>query len=125
MNVWRTTSGSAIHVASCFGLTPFVKLLLDDGHPSDPVDGSGMTPLCYAAAVGEADLVRLLLDKRYHVCPSHKSRDGFTPICWAASNGHKDVVQILVSVVSSNESMINVYNVAKNNGHLEVDKSFG
>ncbi|KAJ4128936.1 hypothetical protein NW768_007461 [Fusarium equiseti] len=121
VNVWRTPSGSAMHVASSFGLTHFVKLLLTAGHPPDTADGSGMTPLCYAAAVGEIDLVRLLLSQQYHAYPLHESRNGFTPICWAASNGHKDVVQILLSVNTSNHSNGFAYSLAGNNGHLEVE----
>jgi hypothetical protein len=60
VNVWRTPSGSAMNVASSFGLTHFVKLLLAAGHPPDSADGSGMAPLSYVAAVGETDLVRFL-----------------------------------------------------------------
>jgi ankyrin repeat protein len=121
VNVWRTPSGSAMHVASSFGLTHFVKLLLAAGHPPDSADGSGMTPLCYAAAVGETDLVRLLLSEQYRAYPLHESHNGFTPICWAASNGHKDAVQVLLSAKTSNHSNGFAYSLAGNNGHLEVE----
>lgn len=56
----RVPSGLAIHVASSFGLTPFVKLLLDGKHPPDDVEGAGMTPLSYAASIGEGELITLL-----------------------------------------------------------------
>jgi len=104
-----------MHVASSFGLTHFDKLLLAAGHPPDSADGSRMTPLCYATAVGETDLVRLVLSEHYRAYPLYESHNGFTPICWAASNGHKDAVPILLGVNTSNHSTGFAYSLAGNN----------
>lgn len=118
--VTQVPSGAAMHVASSFGLTPFVKSLLETKHQPDSADGSGMTPLCHAASVGEASLVSLLLSSRYRVNPVHQSPNGFTPLCWAARNGHKDTVQVLLSVDTSNSSRGFALKLAQDRGHSDV-----
>ncbi|EWG50754.1 hypothetical protein FVEG_16687 [Fusarium verticillioides 7600] len=116
----RAPSGLAIHVASSFGLTPFVKLLLDSKHPPDYVDGAGMTPLSYAASIGEGELITLLLKGKYRVNPTHKSPNGFTPLCWAASKGHKHAVGILLQVDTLKESRTKALELARDRGYKHI-----
>lgn len=58
------------------------------------VNRHGWTPLHYAAAVGDADIVRLLLDKSAYI--DAESPNQTTPLMMAARGGQNDVVKLLI-----------------------------
>ena len=55
------TNFSGLHIAAYFGLKSFVRVLLQGQNPN-VVDGSGRTPLWWAALGGHTDVVRLLIE---------------------------------------------------------------
>jgi ankyrin repeat protein len=57
--------------------------------------GTGATPLHYAAFLGHAGVVKVLLEGGTHVDP--RDRDGRTPLHYAVAGGHAEVVDLLLS----------------------------
>jgi hypothetical protein len=108
---------SALHVATSFRLTSIVKRLLAKGQDPDAVDELSMTPLCQAAAVGDVDIVELLLTDQYRANPAHKSLDG-TPLVLAAANGHEKVVKVLLTKDINSKGLALI--MASNKGHQAV-----
>lgn len=88
------------------------------------VDKYEMTPLMFAACVGNVKLVKLLFD--YNATSNIRNNIDFTALTWAAFNGHTEVVKLLLEYGAD----INVHN-NKNwspltqsirNGHVEIVK---
>ena len=82
-----------------WGKTPRVMSLLPGFgrkhiNPDWP-DGSGQTPLSWAARTGHDGVAKLLLG-RGDVSPDMPNTDGQTPLSWAACNGHDGVVKLLL-----------------------------
>ncbi|KAH7304480.1 putative Pfs NB-ARC and ankyrin-domain-containing protein, partial [Stachybotrys elegans] len=75
---------SMIHPVSRYQLIGPLRMILKAGTGIDKRDGSGRTPLSWAAANGHEVVVKLLLgtDKA-------DDNDGWTPLWWAARNGHE------------------------------------
>ena len=71
----------------------------------DTPDGSGQTPLSWAARTGHDGVVKLLLE-REDVSPDRPDNSGQTALSWAACNGHDRVVELLLGCedVSPNRS---------------------
>jgi ankyrin repeat domain-containing protein 50 len=104
---------SSLVAGSCFGHEAVVKLLLDtDKVEVDSMDGSGRTPLSWAAENGHEAVVKLLLDTG-KVKVDSEDVHGWTPLSWAtgiepenenelyhldwaAWNGHEAVVKLLL-----------------------------
>ena len=86
--------GGEIHKAALKGDLEKVKGLLKD-NPAlvSSQDNSGWTPLHWAAAQGQKDVVELLLANKAEV--NAKASDGTTALYWAALRGHQDVVELL------------------------------
>jgi hypothetical protein len=58
-------------------------------------DGSGKTPLHWAATHGQKDVAEWLVANKAEVNASDK--DGWTPLHWAAVRGLRDVVELLIA----------------------------
>ncbi|KAH7463046.1 Ankyrin-2 [Phytophthora ramorum] len=69
-------------------------LLASDVDIEARCDGNNFTPLCWAAQVGNLEMVQCLLVEGSQVDAATPS--GFTPLLLAASGGHADVVQHLL-----------------------------
>lgn len=85
---------TALMYASSGPFEETVKLLLADGAEVD-VQGTleGFTPLMTAAAEGQVEVVRQLLD--HGADRSLKDTDGDTALTFAQQNGHTEVVALL------------------------------
>ncbi|KAK7431998.1 hypothetical protein QQZ08_001288 [Neonectria magnoliae] len=69
-----------------------------DGHGNGDVnvlDSAGAFPLYSAAASGQYDEARRLLERGANA--SMRTRYGWTALHWAAANGHASVVELLLS----------------------------
>ena len=60
----------------------------------DEADGSGRTPLSYAAGGGHKGIIEILLDGGAFI--DSKDRESRTPLAYASMCGHKDVVNLLL-----------------------------
>ncbi|XP_043999503.1 protein TANC1-like [Gambusia affinis] len=76
------------------GHVEMVALLLEMGAPVDGTTGSGMTPLCLAAAAGHADIVSLLCKKGAKV--GHADKSGQCALVHAGLKGHAEITGILL-----------------------------
>ncbi|KAF3070177.1 Ankyrin-2 [Trichoderma lentiforme] len=68
--------------------------LLERGASMSTTRDSQIVPLNEAAASGNLDTVRLLLDHRGD--PNYRDRDGWSAIHWAAEEGHPEIVALLL-----------------------------
>ncbi len=69
-------------------------LLLEFGsNPNDADEYEGWTPLMFAAAEGQIEVIRVLLD--YGAIPSAVDRDGDVAADHAAQNRHPEVEDLL------------------------------
>lgn len=82
------------HVAK-FGIPAAVTYLLSLGDriSVDTLTGEGLTPLMYAAKVGNSQVVQILLNAG--ASPSTRSREGLAPCEIAAINGQEKVLEML------------------------------
>jgi len=71
------------------------QMLADKVDPSAPDQQLGMTPLAWAAAVGNVEIVGLLLERGGQV--NGKNRDGGTPLHVASFLGRGGMVQLLLA----------------------------
>ncbi|AMV25599.1 Ankyrin repeat protein [Gemmata sp. SH-PL17] len=91
------------------GAVGVVGALLGAGVPADAVDELGATPLMIAAAVGNIEIVRLLLDDGAdpNVLPEQHDRDvdpgrcGRSALYEALIRGHRAVIDLLTPVTRS------------------------
>jgi hypothetical protein len=85
---------NGVHLVAYFGLNDILVKLLQEKDP-DTEDSLGRTPLSYAAEMGNARLVELLLD--YNVDLYFKCDLGWTPFPQAIEGGSVAVVKILLA----------------------------
>ncbi|XP_038123989.1 protein TANC1-like [Cyprinodon tularosa] len=123
------------------GHVEMVALLLEMGAPIDGTTGSGMTPLCLAAAAGHADIVSLLCKKGAKVGQADKS--GQCALVHAGLKGHAEIISILLgqdwgedipadpqqhhgneSVTGKTQAAQQALTAAASVGHTQVVKSF-
>ncbi|MBJ7276249.1 ankyrin repeat domain-containing protein [Marinobacter salarius] len=95
-----------LHIASAMGSEAFgdnslpidkqielIDLLLTNGAVLQSTDGTGATPLFYAAESGRARTVQFLLEKGAD--PNARKNDMTTPVSVAAMQGNSEVVKVL------------------------------
>jgi uncharacterized protein len=99
--------GADVNVASKDGTTPLIAavkvgnndvvelLLVVEGIKAGAADEEGWTALHYAAQRGDAEAVRLLIQKKVDV--NAQSKSGDTPLKLASSKGHTEVEQALTA----------------------------
>jgi len=88
---------TGLHCAAYLGLGEVALALLEmmKGCGIDLLDGSGRTPLTWAAESGHERIVKLLLDQK-EVNPDSKDNYGRTPLWCAARGGHEEIVKLLL-----------------------------
>ena len=91
---------SLVHVMSRYGvLGPLTAILQKESlvvGGVDSRDGSGRTPLSYAAENGHEAIINSLLATG-EVGVDSKDNSGQTPLSYAAGNGHKAIVELLLA----------------------------
>ena len=84
-----------VHLAAYFGLTGMIMALLENRDHLNVKDGSGRTPLSWAAENGHKAVVELLIEKGAEI----ESKDdvfGQTSLSLAVKNRHEAVVKLLI-----------------------------
>jgi ankyrin repeat protein len=88
---------TALMMASSGPFPLAAKMLLDQGADPNMVEnGEHFTALMYAAAEGQAEVVKILF--LYKADPEMKDVDGDDALTFARNNGHKAVVELLESL---------------------------
>ncbi|KAL6812087.1 ankyrin repeat-containing domain protein [Trichoderma sp. SZMC 28015] len=113
---------TGLHLATWFGLTADVDLLLNNNTHIEATNDSGETALHVAATRGHEDIVQLLLENNADI--EAIDRFGNTPLYYAATPGHKAVVQLLldnnVDIVATNGSGLTAMHAAAMYGHEDI-----
>jgi ankyrin repeat protein len=84
---------NALHLAVFTSRTGAAKLLIDKGADACAGDAWGVTPLHYAAANGEVELVKAMLAARFDRAVTDKR--GRTPLDLAREGKHAEVIKLL------------------------------
>ena len=108
------SKGADVNLQDAAGKTALMKAVLLDipllfskilqkGADVRLVDVDGNTALSYAAEMGDAECVKLLVreGKRKSIHPDHQNLHGLTPLLLAAREGHLEVAKILVDAGAS------------------------
>jgi ankyrin repeat protein len=110
---------NALMIASYKANRPAVEALLAKGAE---VNRPGWTPLHYAAASGNQDILRMLLDKS--AFPDAESPNRTTPIMMAARGGHIIAVKVLLDAGADaslkNELGMNAIDFANKHNHKDI-----
>ncbi|KXS16001.1 ankyrin [Gonapodya prolifera JEL478] len=81
-----TDADRALHLAVREDdIDALLSALFRRAHPDVPLPVSGSTPLAIAAMHGNADAVRVLLEKGVEADPTRRDEYGVTPVHWAAA----------------------------------------
>ena len=111
-----------LNVATKYGNSELVQMLLDSGHTATKQDSDYNNPIHGAAKFGHLDIFKILLP---HIeKPFDRNCFGQTPLHLAAQNGHVEVVKYLLSKVD--HPNIEDYNkdtpfqLAMKNKHIET-----
>jgi ankyrin repeat protein len=110
---------NALMIAAYTNNMEAVQALLE--HDAE-VNKHGWTPLHYAAAVGNVDIMKLLLDKSAYI--DAESPNKTTPIMMAARAGQTDAVKLLIEegadLSLTNEQGLSALDFAKKGEHPEL-----
>jgi len=89
---------SGLHFAACLGITELTITLLEMGVCDvNQQDSMGRTPLIWAGANGNENVVKLLLAQK-GINPNLADKNsGQTSLSWAARNGHESVVGLFLA----------------------------
>ncbi|KAL2816001.1 ankyrin repeat-containing domain protein [Aspergillus cavernicola] len=89
---------TALHLAAMAGHEDVVEYLLRRRVNLDPRNFSGLSPLLFAAAAGNTDVVRTFLGDRWSYGIEINANDDLTrtPLIWAVRRGHLDIVELLL-----------------------------
>lgn len=126
VNIFSTTEFgvNVLHLAAAGGAKDIVEIALERGISIDSKveSGKGLSALLFAARMGYAEIVSLLLDKGSRVDIADK--DGNSALSHAASHGHESVVRVLLensaAVALKNSEGWTALHHASSNGHTEV-----
>lgn len=91
--VWRDISG--LHLSVQFDLADMVSALVKKGHYPDQEDGTGRTPLSWAAE-GQLDIVEFLIRQDRVDIGSKDDCYRFTPLWWAIKSHHLETAALLL-----------------------------
>ncbi len=91
----NSKGATPLSIACCMNHPAVVAILLAQGADATTVSVNGWTPLTIAAALGFAEVVRLL-GRSNPVSLAALGPSGRTPIELAAHNGHPKVIEVLV-----------------------------
>ncbi|EGN97633.1 hypothetical protein SERLA73DRAFT_30563, partial [Serpula lacrymans var. lacrymans S7.3] len=86
--------GSTLHLCAFFGLAQTIVYQLENCAIGDHVNSKtrqGMTPLSVAAAEGQVEVVKVLLE-RNDVDINSKDERGWVPLMFAAQQGHEEII---------------------------------
>ena len=87
---------SGLHCASFFGIVELVTVLINAAsYEADHEDGTGRTPLAWAAINGHERVVKILLE-RGNADPNRTDKSNLAPLWWATIKGHEGVVKLLL-----------------------------
>ncbi|KAK3986797.1 ankyrin repeat-containing domain protein [Cladorrhinum sp. PSN332] len=102
---------TALHVAAYFGLLPLVESLLKDGHEKEihSLDSWANQPLHWAAAKGNLEVCRRLLELPGIEIDNGVKTGNWTPLHMAASEGRLEVIQFLVEAGAQINAICNQY----------------
>lgn len=110
---------TALMIAAYKANKPAVMALLDKGAA---VNKQGWTPLHYAAAAGDNEIVKILMDKAAQL--DALSPNGTTPMMMAARNGHILTVKLLLDAGADatlkNQRDMTAIDFARMNGHKDI-----
>ena len=111
-----------LNIAAYSGYTETVQLLLEHGIEVNPDDeyryGSALGA---AARTGNAEIVRLLLQKGWNA--NQKMKTYNCPLIAAATYGHAEVVQVLLEHGTEGAPQVQALEIASKNGRTEVVKN--
>eukprot|EP01042_Synura_sphagnicola_P036287 gene36287-biopygen408 len=85
---------SALHLASLYGNTSVVKVLLDRGADFHHRNDNGWTAIHFASWGGCTSVVEVLLDRGADI--HHKEENGYTALYFASEVGYTSVVELLL-----------------------------
>ena len=85
---------SPLMMASGWGHTDIVKLLLERGAQIDLQNYAGQIALMWASIRGHTDIVKVLLERGAQV--DFLDNDGSTALMWASGSGHTEIVKLLL-----------------------------
>ena len=86
---------TAVHLASFYGHTEVLRLLLRYGAPANATDSSGYTPLHFACQSDKPEAVEALLDGGANLT-ARNPITGWVPMHEAAWKGHADCCRVLL-----------------------------
>ena len=100
-----------------------------------PISG-GLTPLCWAAFLGQYDVAKLLIENNADISISWKQREGYdpypvygsAPLRWAIEKGHNNIVKLLIEHKASPiisiflREGLNAFHLAAIRGNVEIMK---
>lgn len=116
---------TGLHLAAYFGVSEAVHCLLHYESDMNSRDGSGKTPLIYAAENGHKNVAELFIATGQVRLDAKDYRDR-TPLFLAAKNGHTAVVKLLIATGLVNINAEEIYSnqtplsIAAQNGHKDV-----
>lgn len=123
------------HIAAYKGRLPHIRKYLDDGMPADFQIDKAFSLLHCAAAGGQIDMIKLLLEHgakiditaNYTYVPRYREfecENGWTPLLIAAENGHVEAMQLLLdrgaNIEAEDENCWTPLHIAAANGHVEA-----
>ena len=113
---------TALHLAALSGHALMARFLVDHGATMITWDNRQYSPLHYAAAAGQLDVVKLFVGRQVHPDLAFKDPNGSTPLHLAAKNAHETVVRFLrqygANVARLTESRGTVLHLALNQAFL-------